>query len=183
MTPMTRAHPAQSKSDDNGIITMIIGIIIVIVGFYFVTHQIPAITTGLQSQSWKTTTATVLSSRWLTHHATGDEYNQTYEGKGYMHTPEIAYSYSVKGRKFSANRYQFGDTGRRSVNEIRGIMARYPVGRTVRVTYNPSDPSQSALEPGVNGMSWFMLAVGLGMIALGIGFASNVGLKLFKVIA
>jgi hypothetical protein len=183
MTPMTRAHPAQSKSDDNGIITMIIGIIIVIVGFYFVTHQIPAITTGLQSQSWKTTTATVLSSRWLTHHATGDEYNQTYEGKGYMHTPEIAYSYSVKGRKFSANRYQFGDTGRRSVNEIRGIVARYPVGRTVRVTYNPSDPSQSALEPGVNGMSWFMLAVGLGMIALGIGFASNVGLKLFKVIA
>jgi Protein of unknown function (DUF3592) len=178
MTPMTRAHPAQSKSDDNGIVTTIIGIIIVIVGFYFVAYQIPAVTSGLQSQSWKTTTATVLSSRWLTHHATGDEYNQTYEGKGYMHTPEILYSYSVKGRKFSANRYQFGDTGRRSVNEIRGIVARYPVGRI----YNPSDPSQSVLEPGVNGMSWFMLAVGLGMIVLGIGFGSNVGSKLFKVI-
>jgi Protein of unknown function (DUF3592) len=182
MTPMTRAHPAQSKSDDNGIITMIIGIIIVVVGFYFVAHQIPAVTSGLQSQSWKVTTATVLSSRWLTHHPTGDEYNQTYEGKGYMHTPEIAYSYSVKGRKFSANRYQFGDTGRRSVNEIRGIVARYPVGRIVRMTYNPSDPSQSVLEPGVNGMSWFMLAVGSGMIALGVWFGSSAGLKLFKVI-
>jgi predicted phage tail protein len=173
MTPLTRAHPAQNKSDDNGIITTIIGIIIMVVGFYFVTYQIPAITSGLQSQSWKTTTATVLSSRWLTHHATGDEYNQTYEGKGYMHTPEIAYSYTVKGRKFS-------DTGRRYVNDIRSIVARYPVGRIVRVTYNPSDPSQSVLEPGVNGMSWFMLAVGLGMIALGVVFGSNIGWKLFK---
>jgi Protein of unknown function (DUF3592) len=180
MTPMTRALPTQGNNDDNWIVRLVIGIIMIIVGFYFVAYQIPAVTSGLQSQSWKATTATVLSSRWLTHHATGDEYNQTYEGKGYMHTPEIAYSYTVKGRKFSANRYQFGDTGRRYVNDIRGIVARYPVGRTVRVTYNPSDPSQSVLEPGVNGMSWFMLAVGLGMIALGVGFGSNVGLKLFK---
>jgi Protein of unknown function (DUF3592) len=186
MTPMARAHPAQNNSNDNSkdnrIVTMIIGIIIVLVGFYFVAYQIPAVTSGLQSQSWKVTTATVLSSRWLTHHPTGDEYNQTYEGKGYMHTPEIAYSYSVKGRKFSANRYQFGDTGRRSVNEIRGVVARYPVGRTVRVTYNPNDPSQSVLEPGVNGMSWFMLTVGVGMIALGVGFGSNIGSKLFRFI-
>jgi Protein of unknown function (DUF3592) len=177
MTPMIRAHTAQGKTDDNWIVRLLIGIAIVVMGLYFAVNQIPAITTGLQSQSWSVTTATVFSSRWLTHHATGDEYNQEYEGKGYMHTPEITYSYTVQGRKFTSGRYQFGDTGRRYVNDIKNIVARYPVGRIVRVTYNPNNPSQSVLEPGVNGMSWFMLAVGLATIALGMFFGFD--LKLF----
>jgi hypothetical protein len=177
MTPMTRAHTTQSNTDDNWIARLLLGIAIIVMGLYFAVNQIPAITTGLQSHSWSVTTATVLSSGWLTHHATGDEYNQEYEGKGYTHTPEITYSYTVKGRKFTGARSQLGDTGRRYVNEIRSVVDRYPVGRVVRVTYNPRDPSQSVLEPGVNGMSWFMLAVGLAMIALGVFFGFD--MKLF----
>ena len=174
---MTRAHPTQHQNDHQWIGRLFIGVLMIVVGLYFVGLQVPAIGNGLQSQSWNVTTGIVLSSRWLTQHATGDGYNQTYEGKGYTHTPEITYSYKVKGRKFTSGRYQFGDTGRRSVNEIKSVVARNPVGRTVRVTYNPRDPSQSVLEPGVNGMGWFMLAIGLGMIALGVGF--GFGGKLF----
>jgi hypothetical protein len=179
MTRVTRAHSTQGKNDDNWIVRLLVGSAILVMGLYFAVHQVPAIITGLQSQTWSATTATVLSSRWLTHLATGDEYNQEYEGKGYTHTPEITYSYTVQGRKFTGARYQFGDTGRRYVNDIKSVVDRYPVGRVVRVTYNPNDPSQSVLEPGVNGMSWFMLAVGLAMIALGMYFGFDTKWKLF----
>jgi Protein of unknown function (DUF3592) len=172
---MTRAHPTQSNSIRRNIGIVIATLLMLISGLYFIVQQIPDVITGLQTQSWTLTTATVLESRWLTHHDTGDEYNTDYVGKGYTHTPEITYSYIVNGRTFTSRRYQAGNTARPSVDEIKSTVARYPVGRVVRVSYNPSNPAQSVLAPGVNGSSWFMLMIGLGMLASGISFWRGLG--------
>jgi Protein of unknown function (DUF3592) len=174
MTPATRANSFDSSVIRQHLGRILVILILITFGTLIVTKSIPSIAGGLQTQTWKATTGTVLESRWLTHHATGNGYDQYHEGKGYRHTPEITYSYSVDGHGFVSRRYQFGDTRMQHVDEVQNILIRYPVKRVVRVTYNPSDPSQSVLVTGVEAASWYMMAFGLALVALGIAFWRNV---------
>ena len=62
--------------------------------------------------------------------------------------PRVAYSYSVNGVSYTGKRISFaaGVPGK----ETDSVLARYPVGRAVAVSYAPEKPSEAALEPGSN---------------------------------
>jgi hypothetical protein len=62
--------------------------------------------------------------------------------------PQIAYTYSVNGTPFTAQRVSFA-SGYKS-NEVDPILARYPVGGPVTVAHNPQNPAEAALETGSN---------------------------------
>jgi len=64
---------------------------------------------------------------------------------------DIAYRYKVGGRNYSSSRISILDFASSSTSRAENIVSRYPDKSTVQVYYNPTDPSDSVLEPGSAG--------------------------------
>lgn len=84
-----------------------------------------------------------------------------------VHRPVVRYEYTVKSIVFSSNDIGFGATESSSSARASELAARFPVGKEVVVHYDPQDPSEACLEPGLQGTTYIPLAVGVGMTALG----------------
>jgi hypothetical protein len=88
---------------------------------------------------------------------------------GHTYRPEVSYRYTVNGEEFVASRTRFGDRLELgwSAPAVR-IIRRYRVGTVVRVRYNPDDPGDAVLEPGVNGLLFASAAFGGVFTLIGI---------------
>jgi hypothetical protein len=62
--------------------------------------------------------------------------------------PRVTYSYSVNGAPFTGNRISFA--GGYPPKETDAILARFPVGQEVVVSYAPDKPAEATLETGSN---------------------------------
>jgi hypothetical protein len=71
-----------------------------------------------------------------------------------LYRPEIEYSYEVNGRSFHGSRYRFGDMSFVD-GSADSIVATYPAGAEVAVFYDPNDPAESLLRPGLMGVDLF----------------------------
>lgn len=60
--------------------------------------------------------------------------------------PRVTYSYSVNGAPFVSQRISFA--GGYRPKETDAILARYPVGKEVPVSYAPENPAEATLETG-----------------------------------
>jgi hypothetical protein len=86
----------------------------------------------------------------------------------------VAYEYSVSGRKLSCNRISIGeDLGNFEVAEK---LAKYPAGSIVTVYYNPRHPDQAVLERDLPKGLWGCLGIG-SAIVVAIIFGSAFGLN------
>lgn len=85
----------------------------------------------------------------------------------------VAYEYSVSGRKLSCNRISIGeDLGNFQVAEK---LAKYPAGSIVTVYYNPRHPDQAVLERDLPKGLWGCLGIGTAIV-VAIIFGSVIGL-------
>lgn len=86
----------------------------------------------------------------------------------------VAYEYSVGGRKLSCNRISIGeDLGNFQVAEK---LAKYPAGSIVTVYYNPRHPDQAVLERDLPKGLWGCLGIGSAIVVaiiLGSAFGLN----------
>lgn len=81
---------------------------------------------------------------------------------------DIGYEYHLDGRTLAGSRVWIGDGYSSSPgNEFRAAVKRYPVGRQVRVHYDPQDPDESVLEPGPTWSGSMLYLIGLGVLAVG----------------
>jgi hypothetical protein len=89
---------------------------------------------GVSSTQWP-----AVEGKMLYSHARGGRHPETL----------LWYEYYVESRRYLASNYRNGGnvTPFRKVAEA--AADRYPAGSTVRVFYNPSDPQDALLEPGV----------------------------------
>jgi hypothetical protein len=97
-----------------------------------------------------------------------------------LYSADIHYTYQVSGRELKNDRVFFGQLSTSDRQPIFDILLKYEQGDEVIVYYNPDDPVQSVLEPGVHGVTWFLPALGtgfavLGLIFVGIGLRFNFG--------
>lgn len=86
-----------------------------------------------------------------------------------MYSAQVVYSYTVDGREFENDTVSFG--GKISTNSsryARNVTNRYPVGRQVRVHYEPAAPANAVLEPGVTWRSYIVFAVGIAFLLVGL---------------
>jgi hypothetical protein len=60
--------------------------------------------------------------------------------------PRVTYSYSVNSAPFVSQRISFA--GGHKPKETDAILARYPVGKEVPVSYAPENPAEATLETG-----------------------------------
>jgi hypothetical protein len=114
-----------------------------------------------QSAAWPTTEGKILDSKVVEHEETrtdddGDESTST------VYRPDIRYGYCVDGGNYTADTWK----GRLRVSSgspkyAERVVARYPVGRTVTVHYDPTDPGMGVLEPGNRDGATVPLIVGI----------------------
>ena len=99
-----------------------------------------------QSLSWPSTTGTVESARIAV----------TQCDKSSSRSPVILYMYTVAGVEYRSDRVRFaaGSCG----GDARETVDLYHAGATIRVFYDPQDPSEAVLEPGVSGGLAYVLA-------------------------
>lgn len=95
-------------------------------------------------------------------------------GLSLSHQVRLQYDYHVERTAYQGKRVDFG-FGSQSflLNSFaRRIVERYPVGKSVRVYFDPGDPTNAVLErvPSL-GSSVFWMVVGLFLV--GVGFMVN----------
>ena len=65
------------------------------------------------------------------------------------YTPLVTYTYEAAGQSFTGQKLDFKpQRSYATVDQAEAIVAAYPVGSAVVVTYNPQGPQQAALNPG-----------------------------------
>lgn len=89
--------------------------------------------------------------------------------KTLYYIPKVAYGYTVNDQYYKSEQIRVGAWRTSQKEAAEAILAKYPLGQEVTAYYNPSNPAQSVLEPGIYAGSW--IAMGYVIIASGILFA------------
>lgn len=118
------------------------------------------VNTASATDSWPTTSGTVLSSR----------VSVSKSDNGTSYSPDISYSYEVNGFTYTADKVTFLSTGGRDGAE--SIVARYPVNAAIDVYYNPLRPSKAVLIPGMDWSTYMFAIIGVGGIVASLIMAA-----------
>lgn len=70
---------------------------------------------------------------------------------GRIYRVKIEYGYRVGERDLQGQRFRYREVGSSDSQWAKAAVAAYPVGGETRVFYNPKDPADSLLSPGVDG--------------------------------
>ena len=90
------------------------------------------------AQSWPSTTGKVLMSSVQSSHS----------GNSHSTYPVVVYQYEVHGKTYQSQTIKAGEQylNVRVMGQAQATVARYPIGASVTVYYNPANPAESALE-------------------------------------
>jgi hypothetical protein len=117
------------------------------------------------TRTWPSTTGTVVSSG--THAFTRPSSSRSGGSPTTSYMPVVEYAYEVAGRKLTSRSVRFQTEIAGSQNYAEKISAAYPVGKVVKVFYDPDEPSRTALEFR-SGWLWIPLALGIALAAVAV---------------
>ena len=139
-----------------------------IFAMFFVAFGIWALTDGTQralegirAKSWPVAPGTILISR----------YDQWRTKKGIRIAGlcvDIQYIYQVGEVVYDGTRVNSGWRCFGNKDHLEAVLKRYPSGKRVGVRYNPEDPREALLEPGVEWTSFFLWGIGLISLSAGL---------------
>lgn len=144
-----------------------LGIIFALVGaaiFFF--FALPPLQYSATSKSWPSVPGTITKSEVQVFKRDGNTHYQ----------PDIAYSYTVEGKKYTASKITVGDGALdNNVSKAKRLQAEYPAGKEVDVYYDPDLPESAVLQPGTKsgdlmlaGISALFFFVGLLAVYQGV---------------
>jgi hypothetical protein len=81
--------------------------------------------------------------------------------------PNVTYTYEVGGASLQGSRIT-AVSSYTSRGKASAVLARYPVGASVTISYDPENPRSSVLEPGVGSGAMIILAAAGGCLALAV---------------
>jgi len=125
-------------------IFVIIGVVIAFFGFR-------SMKKARASTGWDTVEGVILDSKL-------DRSDSSDSGASY--SADILYEYHLDGAKLNGSRVSFGELSSGDASDASRVLSRYPEGTKVQVYYNPDDPFDAVLEPGMNKGVWFLPAFG-----------------------
>jgi len=82
--------------------------------------------------------------------------------------PDIAYEYEVNGQSHAGNRARTNDGEFSQRSGAKQVVNRYPVGRQVRVYYDPANSNNSMLEAGAGFQEYALVFVAFMMFTIGV---------------
>ena len=120
-----------------------------------------------RTRRWPTASGTVVSSEELQHRR---ELPAEAGGGSRIHyEARVHYEYSVGRVHIGSTVLRLGPTETSSEAGVQSTLARYLPGQKVQVAYNPQDPTDSVLEPGLRPLDFSRSLV--GVILLVVAFA------------
>lgn len=89
------------------------------------------------------------------------------EGKE-MYSPDVAYIYQLNGKDYSGSKISDLSYSTSSEGEVRKKLAKYAKGSTVAVYYDPEDPYNSTLKPGIGFVANLLYHLPLAFCAVSV---------------
>ena len=144
------------------IVLRVVGTGIVAFGVFAAYGTIRLRLKNAQAHKWPTVTGTIVSSELESETKDHDRKPiRTYSAA-------IRYAYEVGGKAYESDQIQLGGTSETSQpGEFERMVARYPEGKRVTVSYDPDDPATATTEPGELGGIFNMAMVAGGAILVG----------------
>jgi len=141
-----------------------IGLAFLLFGLLVLTDTTLGLHRGNASASWPTTLGTVLSS----------QVRKSWSPRGgWSYEPQVTYEYTVDGGPpLRGTTIRFGATDYSVERDTHQVIARYPVGATVPVHYDPHNPQHTTLEPSVRHRARVIIGAiaGLASAIAGVAF-------------
>lgn len=134
-----------------------IGIIILLLGTAIFLYGSWGVFSGLSAKRWPKTDGVITHSKVTTTRGSS---------KSSTSHANIKYQYKVNKTVYIGNRVRF--VLLEGGNIAYKVIAKYPLGKTVKVYYNKSRPADSVLEPGTSIGGVVMLGFGLLLSSIGI---------------
>lgn len=131
---------------------VVVGVILSIVGML-------RLVKATASVDWPATQGIVVAS--------SVKYKKSGDGGGGTYHAVVIYDFNVDGKVFSGNRVAYGDYGSGDNTHARRIVQRYPQGRSVPVYYEPGNPGECLLKPGLKGQAWGLPLIGFVFFTVG----------------
>lgn len=129
-------------------------------GAFLIYNSIRSRKKAAASQGWPVVSGEILEAR-VVHDVSTDSDGDRRDS----YTPAVRYSYAVGGHAYSGKKLSFGgQTGYGSQAKAQAALNSYPLGGTVRVYYNPADPSEAVLERQAGGAT-VSLVLGIIFVA------------------
>jgi hypothetical protein len=139
--------------------------VFVIVGMVVAWQGKKRLAIAKRSAGWPYVMGKVISSEMEIDRDTDSD-----RGTSITYSAEVMFEYEVGGVSYAANRVSFGQYGSSSPGPARKILNKYPADEAVKVYYDPADPQNSVLEPGVTFSTYMVLIGGLVFIFSGALF-------------
>ena len=117
------------------------------------------------SQHWLSTVATITRSE------VGQSSSSDHDGPRTNYHPVVEYTYPVGGQVYAGKRIAFGPVkaSARSAS-AQAALAKYPLGGTVTVYYDPNNPAEAVLEKQAIGTTT-MLVLGIVFLVVTVCLA------------
>ena len=120
---------------------------------------------GRQSAGWLETTGEIVYGKLDTSESLTktEEYRQVQTSYG----ANLIYKYAVQGQTYYSNRRSFGQLAGSDEEWAAEIMAKYPPGARIPVSYSSDNPHLAVLEPGTSSEAFWLPGAGLASLLFG----------------
>jgi hypothetical protein len=113
------------------------------------------------AESWPVAIGKVTESTIKTISYSRDNMRDTY-------APQILARFQIAGKWYSCREVYFGYGSTSNYGQVSADVAAIPTGGEVKVSYNPRNPNEAILRPGLDGTNVFFMAVGVVMLGIGL---------------
>jgi hypothetical protein len=132
-----------------------------------------AVGAGLSYWGWTILQDARASASWpsVQGQVTSSEVERSTSEGDTSYLPQVDYAYTVNDVSYRGDRITFGQNSYGSRRGAEEVVARYPVGQTVAVYYDPVEPDSAVLEPGVSSGSYIVISIGAVFVLISLVLA------------
>jgi hypothetical protein len=160
--PQLSAHPLGSRTI-NMDIEYIFGLVFIFAGAYAIVQAWLDILKGKRSEDWPKVYGEILATEVS---SSSDVYD------GVMYYPLVRYRFEYLGAQYESENIKIGSflTGSIIKSFSRNAIEQYHPKQTVTIYVCPDDPTNSVLKRGISKASYFVIAFGAIIFAIGIKY-------------
>lgn len=141
------------------LIFLLVFVLPAIFGSYSIYTGVGEIFLAKKSKNWPSVYGEIVMSLHTTNDATGGTGSGNPRGASSM---TLEYRYEIDGKAFTGDRVMFGYINNFFTSDSYRRSKVYPRSKNVTVYYNPQNPKQCVLEPGIHvPYSWNKVMIGL----------------------
>ncbi len=94
------------------------------------------------------------------------------------YSPDIEYRYEVDGQTYTSDQHVYGEISSSDRAGAKKAVRKFPVGKSVRVYYNPADPEDAVLDRSFESLPWFLVLflTPFNLVMIGLWWACACGI-------